>query len=198
MSINRLENLYSSYSSDFDLSDHVRAWDLIINKIQRFRYLNDNWDGEGSLAPSVEMISSLIEYLSTIRDRCLSPSRVLADTDGGIIVEWQTEQETLELETSSPGYFDFMLVPDSGEPTFFHFDYSQQPGLDNLSVSAVSSHAVRSVGVSYYSQPIIERKSQFGSSRGESVPIGFASNGSLQNYRYPNDPDENIDIGAVA
>ena len=112
-----------SFASTFDRAELNNAWSAIQNRVIKFSHLNDNWDGEGAVAPDNGVIYMLNMFISEMKQNNVTPpSRVIVGHGGEIIIEWQFRNSTLEIETDSPGIYEFMLTPDEGEPSFYHFN----------------------------------------------------------------------------
>ncbi|RLA52193.1 MAG: hypothetical protein DRR42_08205 [Gammaproteobacteria bacterium] len=113
------------YISEFDHIDVDLMWAKVLNQVVSFRHLRFNWDGEGSNAPSEELINSLLSYLQSLKKNqdLPPPARALATDEGGIVVEWQDSEGVVELETEEPGFGELMFAPNEGETEFKSLDW---------------------------------------------------------------------------
>ena len=104
-----------------------RQWRERFDDLALIRSFMDDWDGEGALAPTPELVDSVSELLKLLRNKrdFSPPSRIVAAPLGSIIVEWQTTQIYFEAEISTPYRAEWMFeLPDSN---FEHFDESWEP-----------------------------------------------------------------------
>jgi hypothetical protein len=81
----------------------METWKDVIARLQRIRHLKDNWDGEGSVAPSTDLVDGAIAFA---RDRQvnkrLPPDRVIASVNGTVYFEWYSFLGYCEIEVTSP------------------------------------------------------------------------------------------------
>jgi len=78
-------------------------WTAEIDELLRIRNLEDNWDGEGSKAPSVELVDGAIMLTKSFNENGLpTPDRVHASVNGTIYFEWHTPASYMEIEVVSP------------------------------------------------------------------------------------------------
>jgi hypothetical protein len=101
-------------------AEHLYAteWQKILQEIDEFRTLGDNWDGLGAKAPSNELLDSAIGLARIWYGRDLiPPTRVLPGTAGTVVFEWQGDAGAYgEVEIDRPFHADVMLVR-PGQPT---------------------------------------------------------------------------------
>lgn len=81
------------------------AADWLAPALTRLIDLDEGWDGYGAAAPSSEALSVASYYLRTLGTwkRQPPPPAVMASTEGGVLLEWQTEEVDLILEFESRG-----------------------------------------------------------------------------------------------
>lgn len=79
------------------------------DELLRLRQLEDDWDGEGALAPPPEVVDQAIQIVQILRahdappDRVFPPpDRVFPRSNGTIYFEWFTPLEYWEIEVLSP------------------------------------------------------------------------------------------------
>lgn len=78
-------------------------WNDVLTEVRNMRYLQDDWDGDGSLAPSVEVVDSAIAYGSNLRQTYVDPpDRVIAGVNGTVIFEWSVVDRIRQCEICSP------------------------------------------------------------------------------------------------
>ena len=107
-------NLTSGLNEDALLADRLRRsdpWDHRIQDLQALSDLGDDWDGQGALAPSAELVDSAIKLAWLLRQKGDSaPGRVAPGVNGTIILEWQENGEFREIEVIRPFYAEVMRV----------------------------------------------------------------------------------------
>ena len=93
-------------------------WQTIIQEIDGFRKLGDNWDGLGARAPSGELLDSAIGLARIYCGRgMIPPVRVLPGTAGTVVFEWQDDVGDYgEVEIDRPFHAEVMLAR-PGQPT---------------------------------------------------------------------------------
>jgi hypothetical protein len=98
--------------SDSAPSDGETArWDKIFARLQYLRSLNDDWDGQGAVAPAVAVLDRAEALAESLRQQgAVAPSWVVAGPDGEIVFDWQVPGVYLEAEVSGPGLVEWMLV----------------------------------------------------------------------------------------
>jgi hypothetical protein len=86
-------------------------WDPIIDELLSMRELQDDWDGEGSVAPQkalVDFVTSLA-YRSKQRNE-LAPDRTIATVNGTICFEWYVNCMFTECEFVAPDALEFRVM----------------------------------------------------------------------------------------
>jgi hypothetical protein len=96
-------------------------WQRVLERVQSFAGLTDDWDGEGSIAPSRELVKTAVDLANRLRHQQMPPpSRVAAGPDGTVLLEWQQQGQGgviyFEIEVCAPGVAESMLVI-PGQPT---------------------------------------------------------------------------------
>jgi hypothetical protein len=91
---------------------YVSQWHKVVQEINGFRNLGDNWDGLNARAPSSELLDSAIGLVRLWLGRDLVPPiRVMAGTAGTVVFEWQGDAGVYaEVEVDRPFHADVMLV----------------------------------------------------------------------------------------
>lgn len=81
----------------------TRAWSPLMDELLRIRAFPDDWDGEGSEAPSYALVDGAITLALYLQAKGTSPAdRVLAGVNGTIFFEWHLSNGYLEIEVTSP------------------------------------------------------------------------------------------------
>jgi hypothetical protein len=90
----------------------LEQWQSIIQEVDGFRKLGDNWDGLGARAPTDELLDSAIGLARIYWGRGLVPPvRVLPGTAGTVVFEWQDDVGDYgEVEIDRPFHAEVMLV----------------------------------------------------------------------------------------
>lgn len=93
--------------------DAVRVWDERIDQLLAIRLLDDDWDGQGSPAPAVEVVdSALVLALLLRRDGVDPPTGVVQGVGGEVVFDWQSADKYVEVEVTGPYTADaFIHVP---------------------------------------------------------------------------------------
>jgi hypothetical protein len=82
-------------------AENEKAWKAVFAKIEEFRKLEDDWDGEGSLAPSSEIINASIKLAERLR-QTETPPHVEPSVNGTMHFEWGTREFSHDIEVVSP------------------------------------------------------------------------------------------------
>ncbi|HET6572849.1 MAG TPA: hypothetical protein VFG68_04545 [Fimbriiglobus sp.] len=92
-------------------------WARTIDKLLAIRQLEDDWDGQGSPAPSVEVVdSALVLALLLRREGIASPSLVVQGVAGDVCFDWQPGGgKYIELEVTGP-YTADVFIHTPGQP----------------------------------------------------------------------------------
>ena len=83
-------------------SEAERGWDEVIDDLLRYRSYEDDYDGEGSVAPSKELVDGAITLAQSLRESGESPAdMVVPGVNGTIYFEWHSPTEYREIEVQS-------------------------------------------------------------------------------------------------
>ena len=82
-------------------AENEKAWEAVFAKLEEFRKLEDDWDGDGSLAPSSEIIEASIKLAERLK-QTETPPHVEPSVNGTISFEWGTKDAFREIEVVSP------------------------------------------------------------------------------------------------
>jgi hypothetical protein len=88
------------------------AWVATLEKLESFRQLGDDWDGQGACAPTDDIVDSAIALLNAYRERkeLLPPSAIAPSPDGSVLIVWQEPDGTYcEIEVVRLFYAEVML-----------------------------------------------------------------------------------------
>lgn len=128
--------------SDFDFADEQYKWLGIFSRLSNYKNMNQGWDGENAPAPSKEVIDSIIYYLKLLKSnsKFSAPDKALISPDGEVIIEWQSSQSIMELESSIPGYGEWMITPiEEGEPIFTQTKWESNDTIRSTYMSSSTS-----------------------------------------------------------
>ena len=77
----------------------------LVPALTRLVDLDDGWDGYGAAAPSSEALAITSQFLRTLDTwkRQAPIPAVMASTEGGVLLEWETEEVDLILEFQAMG-----------------------------------------------------------------------------------------------
>lgn len=80
-----------------------KAWDGLIDELIRIRFLKEDWDGDGSVAPDPDAVSGATKLALTLRtQRAVPADRVTASVNGTVVFEWHLAEGYQEIEVTSP------------------------------------------------------------------------------------------------
>ena len=78
-------------------------WETVIDELLRMRELQDDWDGEGSIAPEKALVDDVTSYTYwRKKENELAPARVIATVNGTICLEWTINGLFIEYEFVEP------------------------------------------------------------------------------------------------
>ena len=104
------------------------ARSTLVSQIVDYRYMPENWDGEGGHGPSVAAINEAINFLDLLPLGALAPrSSVAGDGETGFY--WRTEN-------------DFIDVSFYGDGTIYYYARVRRMNLDTASAEPFSGRAL--------------------------------------------------------
>lgn len=105
------ENRINRSSIVENLSFIAIQWKQIIDELKRIRKLQDDWDSEGAIAPSPEIVDSAIALAVrwSMREK-EPPIRVHASVNGTVYFEWDNAERYQELEIFSGNHAERRLL----------------------------------------------------------------------------------------
>jgi hypothetical protein len=86
-------------------------WDQILGELSRLRRLDQDWDGQGALAPDPANVDQAVVWIHEMRHwrRALPPTHVMPGTSGEVILEWRRESFHLVAEIGTPARLEWLL-----------------------------------------------------------------------------------------
>jgi hypothetical protein len=91
--------------------DPVRTWSDVIDELLVFRKLEDDWDGQGALAPDPSVVDTALQVALKFRGGEQPPAdRVVAGVNGTVFFEWFFPTQYMEIEVTAPGQVEVRLV----------------------------------------------------------------------------------------
>lgn len=116
------------------------AWENLVDRLYSFRLLGDDWDGDGALAPRMEVVATAVGLIRGLKAGRFSPaSHASVSPAGGIVIEWRSESEYIEAEIETPGLIEWMCMR-PGLPTSHR---EQQLSLDRDARSSTTTEATK-------------------------------------------------------
>jgi len=86
-------------------------WDTIIDELLRMRELQDDWDGEGSIAPQKALVDDVTSFAYWRKqENELPPDRIVATVNGTICFEWYVDGFFREFEFVAPDVLEIRVV----------------------------------------------------------------------------------------
>jgi hypothetical protein len=80
-------------------------WQRAFEQLRALSLLQDDWDGLGAKAPPAALLASAVKIAELYRaSGSPAPSRVVAGTDGAVVIEWQADGSYTDLEIIRPYY----------------------------------------------------------------------------------------------
>ena len=97
----------------------IDEWPRQLSRIAKLKLLKDNWDGEGAIAPSRELLQSLAHLLRIHQENGYpAPSRIVPTVDGIIAIEWQMPPRFASLEIARPYEGEWLIEQPGYRPEF--------------------------------------------------------------------------------
>lgn len=80
-----------------------KAWAAVIDELLRIRTLEDDWDGDGTVAPDPALVDRAITLARSFQAKGdAPPDRVHASVNATVYFEWHTPLGYTEIEVVSP------------------------------------------------------------------------------------------------
>ena len=107
------------------LSPTRDPWRTCFIQLLEIRKLEDDWDGLGAPAPSVDMVDSAIQLLRQMKSRTKpAPMRVVPGVTGCIVFEWHyPDGSYYGIEITKPYSGEYIRVPAGQQPELSDFDW---------------------------------------------------------------------------
>jgi hypothetical protein len=96
------------------LNNNRRIWEQRIDQLLGIRQLEDNWDGQGTVAPTVEVVDSALVLALLLRNEGIEPpTGVVQGVNGDVLFDWQApDGKFVEVEVNGPYAADvFIRLP---------------------------------------------------------------------------------------
>jgi hypothetical protein len=88
------------------------GWAELTAELQALRSLEDDWDGQGALAPPPPLVDTAISLALCLRAGGTAPAdRAIAGVNGTIILEWHAPHGYLEIEVTDINRAEARKVP---------------------------------------------------------------------------------------
>ncbi|HXG08675.1 MAG TPA: hypothetical protein VNK04_02705 [Gemmataceae bacterium] len=83
--------------------EETERWNQWLEELRRLRRLEDDWDGEGAVAPHPNLVDRAIRLVGELQWLDVPPpDRIFPSTNGTIYFEWFTPEGYWEIEVLSP------------------------------------------------------------------------------------------------
>jgi hypothetical protein len=94
--------------------------------------LQDNWDGQGAISPSLASIRTAQRFIEDLPARAVPT--ISASVEGGVLLEWATEAVGLILEIANSGVAEALVCWPNGEEVEGPLPAVKQSVLDALAL----------------------------------------------------------------
>ena len=86
---------------------------MCIDTLLLIRLLEDNWDGQGSPAPTAEVVDSALILAVLLRQKHVKPPVVTVQSvAGSVLMEWQwPDKSSFEIDVLAPDVADIYFMP---------------------------------------------------------------------------------------
>lgn len=86
--------------------DWPRQWSVLIDGLRAARQLEDDWDGQGAVAPAPALVDGAITLAQTLRVSGARPADfAIPGVNGTVVFEWHHPVEYVEVEVVEPGRY---------------------------------------------------------------------------------------------
>jgi hypothetical protein len=101
-------------------AEELTEWNRRIDELLAIRQLEDDWDGQGSPAPAVEVVDSAIVLALLLRRAGIAPPcQAVQDVQGSVCFDWQPGGgRYIELEVTGPYTADVFIHTPNQPPKF--------------------------------------------------------------------------------
>ena len=97
-------------------------WAPVMRELLGLRSLRNDWDGEGSDAPSCEVVATAMKLAVFLRDNGQArPDSAFASRAGTVIFAWREGKRYQEIEATGPEQYEWMVIDETGVPTHGEF-----------------------------------------------------------------------------
>jgi hypothetical protein len=115
----------NSSISDLESSRFDQSWTCAIDTLLTFRKLEDDWDGEGTEAPSHELVDSAIRLAQRLKQlNWDAPDHVVPSVNSTVSFGWKLPNRYVEIEIVAPGVAEGQSLL-SGSRVAVPFSFSQ-------------------------------------------------------------------------
>jgi hypothetical protein len=102
-----------AYTFDQTESDYSpkKTWGKAFDELLSFRLLEDDWDGDGTLAPKHEVVDTALNIALQLRSlETTTPDFVIVGVNSTIFFEWHYDTFVYEIEVISPNDVEFRNI----------------------------------------------------------------------------------------
>jgi len=98
-----------SNGNSTDKPAQEESWRTVFSKLHEFRHFEDDWDGQGGLAPRQINIDAMVEWLEPMQSLITPPQSVIPGVAGELYVMWHGPDWYLSAEIENPTVLEWML-----------------------------------------------------------------------------------------
>lgn len=118
-------------------------WLKIRHQLGQLASLEENWDGDGASPLDEAIIESVECWFDSLQHaKTNAPTRIVADPDGAVVVEWLEADSYYEVEFSVPYKGEWMFRHKDEEARHGEFDLAPQFAFGDDTISGTESHPV--------------------------------------------------------
>src|SRR5213592_3863068 len=85
------------------------TWEQVFSRLNELRSLQNDWDGQGALAPEEANIDAAAHWLSGLRSVIQAPDQIIPGMGGEIYLNWQRSGSNVIAEIAVPTTLEWII-----------------------------------------------------------------------------------------
>ena len=127
-----------------DYLEYFDNWLRAYHQLNQLSSLENDWDGDGASPLDQTIIESVGNWLERLRrDEVKAPTRIVADPDGAVVVEWLEADSYFEAEFSEPYKGEWMSSRDAETPQHGEINLRSQFVFADNTIAGIESRTIR-------------------------------------------------------